>query len=159
MTPKNAELNINSTIFDWRLKSKRKSQKKWNKRDIWKWKFVSITQNLTFYQKKISSITISVTSTKAELNGELNGIWLNIQIEAKIAKENKQKRHLGVKICLNHTKFHNFTRYNSLNWNSNDTHKCRIEWWVWRYSVEDSNRSDNTRRKERKKTFGRENLS
>ena len=63
-----------------------------------------------------------------ELNGEFNDIRLKIQIEVKIAEQKKQKGHLQEKICLNHTKFHNFTRENLLNENSNDTNKCRIEW-------------------------------
>ena len=67
-----------------------------------------------------------MTLTNAELNGQFNDIRLKIQIEAKIPEENKQKRHLEGKICLNYTKFHNFTTESSLNSNSNDTDKCRI---------------------------------
>ena len=58
---------------------------------------------------------IQMTLTNAELNGEFNDIRLNIQIEAKIAEEKKQKRYLQEKICLNYTKLHDFTRENSLN--------------------------------------------
>ena len=56
-----------------------------------------------------------MTPTNAQFNGEFNDIRLNIQIKAKIAEENKQKRHLQVKICLNCTKFHNFKTETSLN--------------------------------------------
>ena len=69
-----------------------------------------------------------MTPTNAELNAQFNEIRLKIQIEAKISEEKKQKRYLQEKICLNYTKFSNFTRENSLNQNSNDTDKCRIEW-------------------------------
>ena len=69
-----------------------------------------------------------MTPTNAELNGEFNDIRLKFEIEAKISEETKQKRHLQEKICLNYTKFSNFTRENSLNQNSNDTDICRIEW-------------------------------
>ena len=69
-----------------------------------------------------------MTPTNAELNGEFNDMPLKIHIEVKTAEQKKQKRHLQEKICLNHTKFSNFTRENSLNQNSNDTDKCRIEW-------------------------------
>ena len=36
--------------------------------------------------------------TNAEFNGEFNHIRLNIQIEARIAKEKKQKAHLQQEI-------------------------------------------------------------
>ena len=72
----------------------------------------------------------------------------------KIAEENKEKRHLEEKICLNYRKFDKFTRENSLNENSNDTKKCAIQ----RYSIEDENQCENRRKKQRKKIFGRENL-
>ena len=64
-----------------------------------------------------------------------------------MSEEKKQKRHLQEKICLNYRKFHNFTRENSLNQNSNDTDKCRIQWCIQRYSSEHSNRSENRRKK------------
>ena len=88
---------VNSTIFDWRFKSKRKSQRKRNKRHIWKRKFVLITENLTILQEKIHSNRIQMTSTNEELNAEFNEIPLKIQIDAKISEENKQKRHLQEK--------------------------------------------------------------
>ena len=53
----------------------------------------------------------------------------------------------------------NLTRENSLNFNSNDTEKCRIERWIYWYSIEDWNRSENRVKRQRKKTFRRENLS
>ena len=46
-----------------------------------------------------------MTPTNAEINGEFNDIRFNIQIKAKIAKENKQKRHLQEKICPNYKNF------------------------------------------------------
>ena len=120
-------LMINSTIFNWKFKSKRKSQKKTNKQHIWKRKFVVITKNFTISQEKVYSTRIQMTPTNAELNAQFNEIQLTIQIEAKISEEKKQKRYSEVKICLNYTKFHNFTRVSSMNSNSNDTEKCRIE--------------------------------
>ena len=69
-----------------------------------------------------------MTSGNAELNGEFNDIRLKIETEAKIGEKKKKTRQLEEKICLNCKKFDNFTRKNSLNSNSNDTDKCRIEW-------------------------------
>ena len=69
-----------------------------------------------------------MTPTNAELNGEYNEIRLKIEIEMKIAQENRQSAYLEGKICLNYKKFHNFTRENLLNENSNDTDKYRIQW-------------------------------
>ena len=117
---------VNLTILDWIFKSKRKSQNKTNKNDIWKWKFVLIAQNFTILQEKIHWIEIQMTPTNAELNGEFNDIGLKIEIEAKIPEEKKDKRHLEEKISLNYTKMRNFRKENSLNQNSNDTDKCRI---------------------------------
>ena len=108
---------VNSTKFDSRFKSKRKSQKKRNKKDISNRKFRSIAKNFTILQGKIHSIRIQMTSTNAEFNGEFNDIPLKIQLETKITEHNKQKAHLEEKICLNYTKFHNFTRATSLNQN------------------------------------------
>ena len=73
-------------------------------------------------------MTIQITSTNAELNDKLNEIRFKIQIEGKISQQNKQKTRLQEKICVNSTKFHNFKTENSLNSNSNDTDKCKIEW-------------------------------
>ena len=84
-------LIVSSTIFDRSLKSKEKSQKKRNKRDICKWKFVVIIENFTILQEKIHWIEIEMTPINAELNGEFNDIGLKILIEAIISEENKQK--------------------------------------------------------------------
>ena len=70
---------------------------------------------------------IQMTPTNAEFNGEFNHIRLRIQIETRMSDEKKQKTRLQEKICLTHTKFSNFIRENSLNSNSNDTDKCRIQ--------------------------------
>ena len=107
-------LLLSSTIFDRGLKSKEKSQKKKRKKNIWKRKFVLITQ-CTISQKQIHSIRIQMTPTNAEFYGEFDELRLKIEIERKIAKEKKQRRHLQVKICRNYRKFDNFTRENSLN--------------------------------------------
>ena len=69
-----------------------------------------------------------MTPTNAVFNGKFNDMPLKVHVEAKIAEKQKTKRHFEGKICLNYTKFHNFTRENSLNQNSNDTDKCRIQW-------------------------------
>ena len=53
-----------------------------------------------------------MTPKNAELNSEFNEIGLKIEIEAKISEEKKQKRHLEVKICLNHTKLDNLSKEN-----------------------------------------------
>ena len=120
----------NSTRFDWTLKSNRKSQKKTNQKDTSKRKFVSITENLIILEEKIYSTRIQMIPTNAEFNGEFNDMPLKIYCEAKIAQKNKKKRHLERKICLNYTKFHNFTRENSPTEDSSDTDKCRIQWWI-----------------------------
>ena len=100
-----------------------------------------------------------MTPTNTEFNGKFNDIPLEIEIETKISEENKQEKHLQEKISLNNAKFHNLTRENSLNEDSNDTDKYRIQWWIQRYSIEDSNRNENVRKKETKTTFARQNLS
>ena len=92
-------LVMSSTIFDRSLKSKEKSQKKRNKRDICKWKIVVITENLTILQEKIHWIEIQMTPINAELNGEFNDIGLKIEIEAKISEENKQKTFARENLC------------------------------------------------------------
>ena len=87
-----------------------------------------MTENLIISQEKIQSIPIEMTPRNAELNGEFNDIRLKIHIEPKIGETKKKTRHLEEKICLYYRKFDNFRRENSLNWNSNDTDKSRIQW-------------------------------
>ena len=146
---------VNWMILDWRFESEKRTKKN----DIWKRKLVFISKNLTISQEKIHSIGIQMTSGNTEFNGEFNDTRLKIQIEVKMEEKNKEKRHWEGKVCGNYKKFHNFTRTNSLNSNSNDTKKCRIQPWIQRYSIEDANRSENCRKKQRKKTLGTESLS
>ena len=149
---------VNSTIFVWRFRSKRKSERKRNKKHIWKRKFRRITKSLAIWQQKIHSIRVQVTGRNAKFNDELNDIRLKIQIEAKIREKRKQKTHLEEKISKNYKKFDNLTTENSLNSSSNHRGECRIQRWTQRYSIEDSNRSENQREKETKKTVGSEHL-
>ena len=146
---------VNSIKFNWGLKSKRKLGKKRKKTDIWKRKFRRITKNFGIWQEKIHWIQIEITRRAVEFNGEFNQIQLRIEIEAKIGEKTKENRHLEDKIQKSYKKFDNFWIENSLNSNLNDSEKCRIE----RYSIEDSHRTENRRKKETKKTFGRQNLS
>ena len=95
-------------------------------------------QNFTILKQKIQWIRIEMTRRAAEFNE----IRLKIQIEAKIGE---QKKHFEDKIYKNDKKFDNFTRENA---NSNHWGKCTIQ----RDSIERF-------KSEKKKTFGRENLS
>ena len=159
MTPRNAEFNGEFKEIRLKMEIEVKITEKTKKQHIWKAKFLLITKNFTIFQEKIHSITIEMTSTNAQFSSEFNEIRLNIEIEAKIGEKGKQEAHLEGKICLNYKKFHNFTRESSLNQNSNDIEKCRIEWWIQRYCSKDRNRNENWRTKETKETNERQNLS
>ena len=128
MTPTNAQFNGQFNDIRLKIQIEAKIGEKTKKKDIWKKKFLLIVKNLTISQEKIHSIQIQITGRNAELNGEFNDIRLKIEIEAKIGEKKKKTRQLEEKICLNYEKFSNFTRENSLNSNSNDKWKCRIEW-------------------------------
>ena len=74
---------VNSAKFGWRCKSKRKSHKKRNKKDIWKRKFVLITKNFRIWQEKIQ-----LTGG----NAEFNDIRLNDSNRRKGKKKDIWKR-------------------------------------------------------------------
>ena len=63
-------------------------------------------------RQKIHSMRVQITEENGELNGELNEIRLNFEIEVKIAEEKKQKTRVQEKISRNYKKFSYFTREN-----------------------------------------------
>ena len=118
----------NSMILDWRFKSKQNLQRKETKKAFARENLEELHKIFEFSQEKIHLMRIQMTRRNGKFNGQFNDIRLKIQIEAKIADENKQETYFKDKICLNDKKFDNLSRENLLNENSNDTDKCRIEW-------------------------------
>ena len=95
MTEENAKFNGEFIHVCFKIEIKAKIGEKRNKRDIWKRKFLLITQNFTISKEKIHSIQIQITEANVEFNDEFNDICLKIEIKAKIGE---QKRHLQGKI-------------------------------------------------------------
>ena len=128
---------VNPTIFDWRLKSKRKSQKKRNRKDIWKRKFVFITENFT----RKNSLNRNWNNTdKCRIDWWIQRyLFWRFKSKQKLEKNRSKIDIWKRKFLKNDKTIGNLRRKNSLN--SNHREKYRIQ----RYLLEDLNWRKKTR--------------